>query len=204
MRLRQQCWASWFCSVLLELMPSVSQAVRCGWLHNLLNSYISHDFTSRPTDRNECHLCTNRAVCFILLLSGGGRVEESGHRAVAVHNKVNQGQNRRLNLQFPCLCWFKSGPPICSMFCISFPQLLKERLWPAEELQRWGTQDSNQEPVFYFQPTHRLLKKKKNRSEKVDTSCRGVEEAFIPGWLLICSVALRMKRKVQPECFGDV
>lgn len=93
------------------------------------------------------------------LLSGGRRAEESVHGVVAEHNKVNQGQNRRLNLQFPRLCWFKSDPPICSMLCVSFPQLLKERLWPGEELQRWGTQDSNQEPVFYFQQTHKLLKK---------------------------------------------
>lgn len=80
-----------------------------------------------------------RACCFLCPIALGiGREEESGDRAVAEQNKVNQGEGKKLNLQFPCLCWFKSDPPHCLMFCISFPQLPKEWLRLAEMLQNHG------------------------------------------------------------------
>lgn len=70
-----------------------------------------------------------RPCCFLCPVALGiGREEGSWNKTVAEQNKVNQGQSKKLNLQFPCLCWFKSDPPHCLMFCISFPQLLKEWL----------------------------------------------------------------------------
>lgn len=80
-----------------------------------------------------------RACCFLCPVALGiGTEEGSGDRAVAEQNKVNQGESKKLNLQFPCLCWFKSDPPHCLMFCISFPQLPKEWLRLAEMLQNRG------------------------------------------------------------------
>lgn len=74
--------------------------------------------------------------CFLCPVALGIRREEgSGNRGVAEQNKVNQGQSKKLNFQFPCLCWFKSDSPHCLIFCISFPQLLEEWLRLAEVLQ---------------------------------------------------------------------
>lgn len=115
-------------------MQTVQEIVKHHWLCKVPNQVKLSWFASKPSliDRNECHLCLDHAVLFVLLLSGIRREEGSRKGAVAEQNKVNQGQSRRLNLQFPCLCWFKSDPPHCLMFCISFPQLLKEWLGPAD------------------------------------------------------------------------
>lgn len=101
-------------------MQTVQEIVKHRWLCDVPNQIKLSRFTLKPSliDRKECHLCSDYAVFFVLLLLGTRREEGSGNRAVAEQNKVNQGQSRRLNLQFPCLCWFKSDPPHCLMFCI--------------------------------------------------------------------------------------